>query len=85
MAALTVNDYIAKQVKREQLLSIVRTAALVRTYGDDIAELFAPTARQQALEEVVPADELEASEAFDRPASRIVHAQDSIDDTIEKL
>jgi len=85
MAALPINDYIQKPVEREQLLSIVETAALVRTYDDDITELLALTARRQALEEAVPTDELETSEEFDRLASRIDQLQDSMDDTMEKL
>jgi DNA-binding NtrC family response regulator len=85
MAALPINDYIKKPVEREQLLSIVETAALVRTYDDDITELLALTARQQALEEAVPADELETSEEFDRLSSSIDQLQDSMDDTMEKL
>jgi hypothetical protein len=63
----------------------VETAALVRTYDDDITELLALTARQQALEEAVPADELETSEEFDRLSSSIDQLQDSMDDTMEKL
>lgn len=85
MAALPIDDYIKKPVEREQLLSIVETAALVRTYDDDITELLALTARQQALEEAVPADELETSEEFDRLSSSIDQLQDSMDDTMEKL
>lgn len=85
MAALPIDDYVKKPVEGEQLLSIVETAALVRTYDDDITELLALTARRQALEEAVPADELETSEEFDRLSSRIAHIQDSIDDTMEEL
>jgi DNA-binding NtrC family response regulator len=85
MAALPINDYIQKPVEREQLLSIVETAALVRTYDDDITELLALTARRQVLEEAIPTDELEASEQFDRLLSRINRIQGSIDDTMEKL
>lgn len=85
MAALPIDDYIKKPVEREQLLSIVETAALVRTYDDDITELLALTARQQALEEAVPADELETSEEFDRLSSSIDQLQGSMDDTMEKL
>lgn len=85
MAALPVDDYVKKPVEREQLLSIVETAALVRTYDDDITELLALTARRQALEEAVPTDELETSEEFDRLSSSIDQLQDSMDDMMEKL
>ena len=85
IAALPVDDYVIKPMEKEQLRSIVETAALVRTYDDDITELLALTARQQALEKEVPADELETSEEFSRLVTRIADVQDSIDDTIEEL
>lgn len=85
MAALPVDDYVTKPITRGQLRSMVETAALVRTYNDDITELLALTARRQALKEEVPADELEASEAFDRLVSDIGDARASIDSTIEEL
>jgi predicted Rossmann fold nucleotide-binding protein DprA/Smf involved in DNA uptake len=85
MAALPVDDYVTKPITRGQLRSIVETAALVRTHNDDITELLALTARRQALREEVSAEELEASEAFDRLVSDIGDAQPSIDNTIEEL
>ena len=85
MATLPINDYIIKPIKKEQLQSTVETAALVRTYDDDISELLSLISRQQALEEEVPTDELEASEEFDRLVSKIVELNNSVDDTIEEL
>ncbi|MFQ3293526.1 MAG: two-component system response regulator AdeR [Natronomonas sp.] len=85
MATLPINDYIIKPIKKEQLQSTVETAALVRTYDDDISELLSLISRQQALEEEVPTDELEASEEFDRLVNKIGELTDSVDDTIEGL
>jgi len=85
MAALAIDDYVTKPIEKEQLQSLVETAALVRTYDDDVAELLALTARQQALEEAVPADQLEKSEEFGRLMTRIEEVRSSIDDTIEDL
>jgi DNA-binding response OmpR family regulator len=85
MAALPIDDYITKPIEKEQLRSTVETAALVRTYDDDITELLALIARRQALEAAVPADELETSEEFDRLMSKIGDLQSSIDDTTGEL
>jgi response regulator RpfG family c-di-GMP phosphodiesterase len=85
MAVLPIDDYITKPMRREQLQSVVETAALVRTYDDDITELLALTARQQALEGETPADELETSEEFGRLVSKIGAVQGSMDDTVEEL
>jgi len=85
MAALAIDDYVTKPIEKEQLQSLVETAALVRTYDDDVAELLALTARQQALEEAVPANQLEKSEEFGRLMTRIEEVRSSIDDTIEDL
>lgn len=85
MAALPIDDYVTKPVKKEQLRSTVETAALVGTYDDGVTELLALTARRHTLEEEVPADELETSEEFDRLTTRITNLQESIDDTMDKL
>lgn len=85
MATLPIDEYIFKPIKKEKLRSTMETAALVRTYDDDITELLALTARRQVLEEAVPTDELEASEEFSRLVRRIGDVQDSIDDTMEEL
>lgn len=85
MAALPIDDYINKPIKKERLRRIVETAALVKTYDENIRQLLTLTARRQALEEEVPADQLEASEAFGRLVTRIENRQDSIDNTMEKL
>lgn len=85
MAALPIDDYVTKPVRREQLRSIVETAALIGTYNDEVTELFALQARQRVLEEEVPADDLETSEEFHRLTTRIRGIQGSMDDTMEKL
>lgn len=85
MAALPIDDYVTKPVKKEQLRSTVETAALVGTYDDGVTELLALTARRHTLEEEAPADELETSEEFDRLTTRITNLQESIDDTMDKL
>ncbi len=85
IAALPVDDYLMKPVRREQVRSTVETAALVETYDDRITELLALTARRQVLEAEVPADELETSEEFARLTTRIAELQDSADETVERL
>lgn len=85
MAALPIDDYLLKPVRRAQLRSAVETAALLRTYDDRVTELVALIARRQTLEAEAPADELEASEEFGRLTTRIATLEESIDDTIEKL
>lgn len=85
VASLPIDDYITKPIRKERLHSLVETAALVRTYDDDITELLALTARQQALVEAVPADELGTSEEFGQLMTRIEDVQGSIDDTIVNL
>lgn len=85
IAALPVDDYVMKPVKRAQLRSTVETAVLVETYDDRITELLALTARRQVLEAEVPADELETSEEFARLTTRIAEVQDSVDETVERL
>jgi len=85
IADLPVDDYLLKPVDEEQLRAAVETADLVRTYDDSVAELLALTARRHVLEAQAPADELEASEEFDRLTARVANLQDSIDETVEEL
>jgi DNA-binding response OmpR family regulator len=85
MATLPIDDYIVKPVKPEQLRSTVETAALARTYDDEVTELLALIARRETLEATVSADELETNEEFDRLTTRITNLQDSIDATVEEL
>ncbi len=85
IADLPIDDYLLKPVDEEQLRAAVETADLVRAYDESVAELLALTARRHVLEAQAPADELEASEAFDRLTARVASLQDSVDDTIEQL
>jgi DNA-binding response OmpR family regulator len=85
MAALPIDDYLVKPVKRAQLRSTVETAALLRTYDDRVTELVALIARQRTLEAEALADEPETSEELDRLRTRITTLEESIDDTMEKL
>lgn len=85
MAGLPIDDYVLKLMRREQLRSMVETAALVRTYDDGISKLLGLIARQQLLEAEVPADELETSEEFARLVKTITDREDSADDTMNKL
>ncbi|ELZ44181.1 response regulator receiver protein [Halorubrum coriense DSM 10284] len=85
VADLPVDDYVVKPLRVTQLHSIVETAALIRTYDDDISELLGLLARKQALEADFLASELAASEAFDRLTAEITEREEAAADAVERL
>lgn len=78
-------NYVTKPIGKERPRSTVETATPIRTDDDDITELLALIARQQAVKRAVPTDERVASDEFDRLMSKIDDPQDSIDDTMAEL
>lgn len=85
LAMVPGDEYLIRPVQKERLRHTVETAALVRTYDKHITQLLSLTARRQALEEELPADQLETSEEFSRLVTRIGYMQGSIDSTMEEL
>ncbi len=85
VATVPIDDYITKPVEKKQLRYTVETAALVRTYDEHITQLLTLTARRQALEQELPADQMETSEEFGQLVTRIEYRWESIDDTMDEL
>ena len=83
--AMGFDDYLTKPVEREELLDAIERLLSRSTFAELEQELYALVAKQSALRESKPVEELEESDEFAELEARIDELRREIDDALPEI
>ena len=83
--AMGFDDYLTKPVEREELLDAIERLLSRSTFAELEQELYALVAKQSALRESKPVEELEESDEFAELEARIHELRREIDDALPEI